>query len=82
MSKAYEIRTTQGKPKGVIYADHNAVARRVGASLWGNGDFMAVTCKRAPWADEWEGAVIPWSVCRANNFKVAHPIVKWLVGEA
>ena len=82
MSKAYEIRTTQGKPKGVIYADHNAVARRVGASLWAGGDFMAVTCKRAPWADEWEGYTIPRHVLKDNNFKVAHPLVKWLIGEA
>ena len=82
MNKAYEIRTSKGNPKGIVYAEHNIVARRVGASLWGNGDFMAVTCKRANWADEWEDKVIPRKVYKANDFKVAHPIVKWVLGEA
>ena len=82
MTKAYEIRNLKDKPKGIIYADHNIVARRIGASLWGGSDFMAVTCRRAPWADEYHGQVIPRKVYKQNDFLVRHNLVKWLIGEA
>ena len=50
--KAYSVQETCEGTGGIVFAKHAVVARRVGASIYGDGDFSGVTCRRAPWADE------------------------------
>lgn len=52
MSKAYEVSDSLGDSGGrIMYAEKNVVARRNGAGELGCG-FGDVSCRRAPWADE------------------------------
>lgn len=46
--KAYSVTEEYENTGGIIFAEHNIVARRIGASEYADGDFHAVTCRRAP----------------------------------
>lgn len=50
--KAYSVQETCEGTGGIVFAKYNVVARRIGASMYGDGDFHSVTCNRAAWADE------------------------------
>lgn len=51
--KAYAVTEEDECTGGIIYAEHNVVARRIGANEYANGEFSMVTCRRAKWADEY-----------------------------
>ena len=53
--KAYAVTEEDENTGGIIYAEHNIVARRLGANEYADGEIAYVSCRRAPWADEYYG---------------------------
>lgn len=51
--RAYSVQETCEGTGGIVFAEHNVVARRKGAYIFADGDFHSVTCNRAPWADKY-----------------------------
>lgn len=49
---AYAVQETCENTGGIVFARHSVTARRLGAGTFSDGDFSSVTCRRAPWADE------------------------------
>lgn len=66
--KAYAVTEEDENTGGIIYAEHNIVARRLGANEYGDGDISYVSCRRAPWADEYYGTGLPISVMVDNGW--------------
>lgn len=66
--KAYAVLEDCENTGGIVFAERAIVARRDGASQYGDGDFGAVSCRRAPWADEFAGKPIPVKVMVANGW--------------
>lgn len=56
--KAYAVSTNDPEESTIEFATTNVAARRQGADEIG-ADFSWVSCKRAPWADEFAGKGIP-----------------------
>lgn len=54
--KAYSVTETCEDTGGIVYAEHHAVARREGASQFGDGDWSSVECRRAPEFDQYAEA--------------------------
>ena len=46
--RAFKVTEENDGTGGIVFAKHNAVARREGACLYGDGDWDSVTCVRAP----------------------------------
>lgn len=44
---------------GIIFAHRAIVARRKGANEFNGGEFEGVSCRRAPWADEYAPGPVP-----------------------
>lgn len=67
---------------GIVFAKTNAQARRQGAGEFGDGDFNSVTCRRAPWADQFaEQGWVPvrayidagwWWHCTGCEKRISH----------
>lgn len=57
--KAFAVTDKDEGSGGVVFAKTNVEARRVGAAEFGDGDFAAFDCRRAPEFDRWasRGAV-------------------------
>lgn len=51
--KAYVVLETDENTGGFVFATSSVAARRIGADAFANGDFSGVTCRRAPWADQY-----------------------------
>jgi len=60
--KAYAVLEEYENTGGIFYARHAVVARRNGANEHADGEFSAVTCRRAHWADDYYGKGLPISV--------------------
>jgi hypothetical protein len=56
---AYDVREDYEGHGGIIYARHAVTARRIGADEYADGDFHAITCRRAPWADRYAPGPCP-----------------------
>lgn len=62
--KAYAVTENYENTGGILFARHAVTARRWGADQWGDGEFSAVSCRRAPWADRYaETGKVPASDC-------------------
>lgn len=53
MLKAFAVTEECENTGGIVFARHAVTARRLGASEYNGGEFEGVSCRRAPWADEW-----------------------------
>lgn len=66
--KAYAVLEEYENTGSVIYASSAVAARRIGANEHADGDFSAVSCKRAPWADKYRDEGLPISVMVENGW--------------
>lgn len=57
--KAYCVSEEHEGTGGIVFAHHNAVARRHGACEFGDGDWESVTCRRAPEFDQYAPGPVP-----------------------
>lgn len=51
--KAFAVLEEGENTGGIVFARHAVVARREGAEQYNGGEFHGLSCRRAPWADEW-----------------------------
>lgn len=51
--KAYAVLETEEGTGGIIFARRDIEARKRGSCEYSDGDISSVTCRRAPWADEY-----------------------------
>lgn len=66
--KAFAVTEDYENTGGVFFARHAIAARRHGADQFADGDISSVTCRRAPWADEFAGRAVPAKVMIANGW--------------
>lgn len=67
--RAYAVTENDECTGGIVFARHAIVARREGAGQYGDGEFAAVTCRRAPWADHCAtDGIVPVSLMVANGW--------------
>jgi len=60
--KAYAVLEEYENTGGIVFAHHAVTARRMGANEYADGEFGAVSCRRAPWADKYaESGCVPAS---------------------
>lgn len=57
--KAFAVTEDYESIGGIFFEKHAIVARRRAADEYAEGDFSAVTCRRAPWADAYVGRDVP-----------------------
>lgn len=67
--KAYAVLEDGENTGGIVWAGHNVVARREGASIFGDGDFSGMSCTRAPWADGYTHKTLPISLMIENGWR-------------
>lgn len=60
--KAFAVLEEYENTGSIIFAKSNVEARRLGANEHACGDFSAVSCRRAPWADKYANEALPVSV--------------------
>lgn len=66
--RAYAV-TEHCENTGAIYfAQHDIVAKRKGANEFADGDISYVSCRRAPWADDYADKPLPASVMVAHGW--------------
>lgn len=68
MIRAYAVLEDFENTGGIIFAERAVVARRLGANEYADGEFSAVTCRRAPWADGYVGRCVPARLMIANGW--------------
>ena len=56
---AYAVQEEDEGTGGIVFARSGIAARRDGANEHAGGDFLAVTCRRAPWADQYAPGPVP-----------------------
>jgi len=69
---AYAVTENYENTGGIIFAKYAVVARREGASIWSDGDFGGVSCRRAKWADQCaDTGIVPlWlMICHGWHFE-------------
>lgn len=68
--KAYSVLENNENTGAIYFAEHAIVARRLGANDYADGDLSYVTCRRAPWADEWanKDEDVPARIMIANGW--------------
>jgi len=66
--KAYAVLEEFENTGGIVYAKSAIEARRIGANEYADGDFSAVSCKRAPWADRYIGKGLPIHIMVENGW--------------
>lgn len=57
--KAYSVMEETEYTGGIVFADHDIVAKRQAADEWTDGEIGAILCRRAPWADRYYGGQVP-----------------------
>jgi hypothetical protein len=79
MLKAYAVQEEDEGTGGIFYAEHDIVARKAGANEFGDGDLHGITCRRAPWADEYAPGPCPllvmidhgwWMECHGCGIRI------------
>jgi hypothetical protein len=60
--KAYAVTEENENTGGIVFAEHAIVARRIGADRYNDSEFSGLTCRRAPWADEYHETGVPAKV--------------------
>lgn len=66
--KAFAVTEHDENTGAVIFAQHDIVARRIGADEYADGDLGGVSCRRAPWADAFAHKSLPASVMIAHGW--------------
>ncbi|WP_407146267.1 hypothetical protein [Bradyrhizobium sp. ORS 86] len=66
--KAFAVTEDQENTGEIIFAEHAIVARRRGADEYNDGELSGITCRRAPWADKFEGQPVPAWVMIDNGW--------------
>ncbi len=67
--KAFAVLEECENTGGIVFAEHAIVARRDGANIFSDGDFSGISCRRAPWADEFaDTRLIPAKVMIENGW--------------
>lgn len=66
--RAYSVLENCESTGGIYFAEHDIVARRHGANEHADGDIGSVTCRRAPWADDYVGRPIPAKLMIAHGW--------------
>lgn len=59
---AYAVLEEYENTGSIIFATSAVAARRIGANEHADGDFSAVSCRRAKWADDYAGKPLPISL--------------------
>jgi hypothetical protein len=57
--RAFAVTENDENTGGIYFAKHDIVAKKAAASEFSDGDISQVSCKRAPWADEYAGRAVP-----------------------
>lgn len=68
--KAYTVATDDPEESTIQFATTNVAARRQGADAIG-ADFTWVSCKRAPWADQYAESYIPAKAYIENGWQIS-----------
>jgi len=59
---AYSVTEDFESTGGIVFAKSSIAARRIGAGRYADGEFESVSCRRAPYADEYAGSgIVPAS---------------------
>lgn len=66
--RAFAVTEEDENTGAVIFAKHAIVARRAGANEFAAGELAYVSCRRAPWADEYAGRKLPAHVMIAHGW--------------
>lgn len=66
--KAFAVLEDYENTGGIVFAERAIVARRRGADQYNDGEFNGVSCRRAPWADEFAGKPIPVKVMISHGW--------------
>lgn len=66
--KAFAVLEDCENTGGIVFAQHAVVARRIGAGQYNGGEFDGLSCRRAPWADEFAGKPIPIKVMISHGW--------------
>mgnify|MGYP003558117020 FL=1 len=57
--RAFSVTEEDENTGAIIFARHAITAAKAGADEYAGGDLGAVSCRRAPWADEYAGKPLP-----------------------
>lgn len=57
--RAFSVTEEDENSGAIIFARHAIVAAKAGANEYADGDLGSVSCRRAPWADEYAGKPLP-----------------------
>lgn len=67
--KAFAVLENDENTGAIYFAKRDIEARKAGANEFGDGDISNVSCRRAPWADEYaEAGVVPAKACIAHGW--------------
>lgn len=66
--RAFAVLEEYESTGSIIYATSAVAARRMGANEHADGDFSAVSCRRAKWADAYVGKPLPISLMVENGW--------------
>jgi hypothetical protein len=66
--KAYVVLEDCENTGDVFFAKHAIVARRLGAHEFNDGEFKGITCRRAPWADQYAPGPVPFKAKFAQGW--------------
>jgi len=66
--KAYTVTESDEYTGGIIFARFNAEARRIGASVYGDGDFRSVECRRSSQFDQYYPGPVPKKALIENGW--------------
>jgi hypothetical protein len=72
--RAFAVTENFADQGAILFARHAIAACKAGADEYADGDLGSVTCKRAPWADEYVDKVVPASVMIRHgwHFECSH----------
>lgn len=65
---AYAVQEEDEGTGGIVFARSGIAARRDGAAEFNGGEFGGLTCRRAPWADEFAPGPVPLIVMARNGW--------------
>ncbi len=66
--KAYAVQEDYEGTGAIIFAKHAIQARRWGANEFNGGELGGMTCRRAPWADQYAPGPIPAEVMMEHGW--------------
>lgn len=66
--RAFAVTENDENTGAIYFAKHDIVAKRWGANEYGDGELSYVSCRRAPWADEYASKPLPAWLMIANGW--------------